>query len=70
MIRDNEMHEHEMSEVEVRSNGAPLMADNRIHDSKCSGILVDAAGGEFHRNDIYRFLVCVCLSEYHRAEVV
>ena len=53
MVRDNAMHGHEVGEVEVRSNGAPLLAGNRIHDSKGSGILVDGAGGEYHRNDIY-----------------
>ena len=53
MVRDNAMHGHEVGEVEVRSNGAPLLAGNRIHDSKGCGLLVDAAGGEYHRNDIY-----------------
>lgn len=34
VIHDNDVSGHEMSEIEVRSDGRPLVTENRLHDSK------------------------------------
>ena len=33
-IHNNDIYAHAMSEVEVRSDGSPVLTDNRIHDSQ------------------------------------
>ena len=34
VIHDNDVSGHEMSEIEVRSDGRPLVTENCLHDSK------------------------------------